>query len=111
MTTKYSAGYLQRQKMFSNKKQNKDVTNVKVNVVTGPNVTISAGGYDSKLLLFNRPASSKSKRNHEEKQRSIKKDKPVRNDKFLDLENKENLFDKQLRYEVQSPKGNVNRTQ
>lgn len=41
----------------------------------------------------------------------MKKDKPVRSDKFLDLENKENLFDKQLRYEVQSPKGNVNRTQ
>ncbi len=54
------------------------MTNVKVNVVSGNNVTVNGGGYDGKMLLFNRPASSKSKKNNEEKEKSIKKDKPMR---------------------------------
>lgn len=66
--------------MFSNKKENKDSTNVHVRVNggngngsgsgsgSGGNVGVGSpvhgnGGYDSKMLLFNRPASSKSKKN------------------------------------------------
>lgn len=62
MTTKYSAGFLQRHKMFSSKKENKDITNLKPNVPVSNVYPAYNNGYDSKMLLFNKPSSSKSKK-------------------------------------------------
>lgn len=68
LTTKYSAGYLQRQKMFSSKKQNKDVTNVRVNGtvhnvanVHGP---VYIPTYEGRIMqqINTRPSSSKAKK-------------------------------------------------
>jgi hypothetical protein len=39
MTAKYSAGYLQRKKMFSSRKENKDSLNVKSNATNATNTT------------------------------------------------------------------------
>lgn len=64
ITTKYSAGYIQRQKLFSSKKQNKDVTNVN----TTGNGKIQTNGCNINILhcdtkiVINKPNSSKSKK-------------------------------------------------
>ena len=92
ITTKYSAGYIQRQKMFSSKKQNKDLVNVKSNITgTNPNSNnnINHLNHDGKGVQVSRPNSSKNKK-IEEKQRSSKKQKQkvIKIDRNLQMQNK-----------------------
>lgn len=68
MTAKYSAGYLQKKKIFSSKKENKDVLNIKIpnnnaNITMG-NEKSSFGG---KVVEYHRETNSKSKKHIEER--------------------------------------------
>ena len=69
MTTKYSAGYLQRKKMFSSKKENKDSLNLKNIVPNTNNQNIASQKiiYDQKILDGQKNVSKPKKNSSEDR--------------------------------------------
>lgn len=70
MTTKYSGGYLQRKKMFSSKKENKDEMNI---MRVGPEGQLGKGDKTGGLRVVDTNGVGKGKPKYEEKDRGMKK--------------------------------------
>jgi len=65
MTAKYSAGYLQRKKMFSSKKENKDILNIK-----NTNNNVSATVINDKPSFINKGGESQRNENSKVKKQA-----------------------------------------